>query len=56
MNLTVLAQEITQLIRQSQNCYLFTKKEVSTLLRNALENQRLLIENLDKNLAQKLTN
>ena len=55
MNLTVLAQEITQLIRQSQNCYLFTKQEVSTLLRKALENKRLLIENLDKNLAQKLT-
>ena len=55
MNLTVLAQEITQLIRQSNNCYSFTKKGVGDLLRNAIESKRLLIEDLDENLAQKLT-
>lgn len=55
INLTRLAQEITQLIRQSKNCYPFTQKKVRELLRNAIETQRLLIKDLDKNLAQKLT-
>ena len=54
ISLAMLAQEITQLSRQSQNCYPFTKKKVHELLRNAIENGRLLIEDLDENLAQKL--
>ncbi|MGL5035768.1 MAG: hypothetical protein ACRC6M_18430, partial [Microcystaceae cyanobacterium] len=54
ISLGMLAQDITQLIRRSQNCYAFTKKEVSELLRNAIKNKRLLIEDLNENLSQQL--